>query len=83
MTADDLLKAAKQWTQPPAAPDRTRASYRIYLPAIEHLSAQNWRPLRIKEALAKEANLEGKAADRLYDFICRQLRPKAPRKPRS
>lgn len=83
MTAEELLKAAQEWTQPPAAPGRTRASYKVYLPAIQHLSAQNWRPIRIMEALAQKANLDEKSALRLYDFICRHLRPRKPRKPRS
>lgn len=74
MTAEDLLARAKTWTQQPAAPGRTRASYRLYLPAIDHLAAQGWRPIRIKEAIAREANLDAKAARRLYDVITRRLR---------
>lgn len=84
MTAAELLARAKsRTTQPPARQGRTRASYKIYVPAITEYAEQGWRPVRIKEAIAEDAQLDNTAANRLYDFICRQLRPRKPRKPRS
>lgn len=74
MTAEDLLARAKSRTQPPAGPGRTRASYKVYVPAIDHYAKQGWRPIRIKEAIAEDAKLDPKSAQRLYDFIARRLR---------
>lgn len=74
MTAEDLLARAKSRTSPPAGPGRTRASYRIYFPAIDYYASQGWRAIRIKEALAADAKLDATAARRLYDVILRRLR---------
>lgn len=74
MTAAELLARAKSRTQPPVRPGRTRASYKIYIPAINEYAEKGWRAKRIKEAIAEDAQLDDTAANRLYDFICRHLR---------